>query len=388
MHRVKGTGAKRAFSLIELLTVVSIIGILASLLLMALAGAQRKSRQAGCINNLHQIGLGFTTFALDHEGKYQMDVPERLGGSMEYNDSRLVENTPFSRDYHHFWVLSNEIPNVKILVCPADRGRRAAFNYQTFTNDNLSYWANTKALPHATLSTLAGDWNVYNTGGSSNDVEQLNFGREVHQRRGSVLFADGRVEITRTLAIATQTGPEPTTVASPSTTTQPPTTAGVPDARPQPASATPPPAVPVGSPSSPPSSGANNTPAPAPRPKTAAERPQLGTNEMANATSSSDTQYGSRRIVRSGGSGQGSDASPPKVGEIQPYTVSTPGAPTSRGEEEEPWDTPGFRLFKTLAFLSYLISLLWALVALLLLYLKSRLSQREEEQRAATINVD
>src|SRR5687767_6233809 len=102
MHRVKGTAAKRAFSLIELLTVISIIAILASLLLVALASAQRKSRQAGCINNLHQIGLGFTTFALDHEGKYPMDLPERLGGSMEYNDSQLVEKTPFSRDYRHF----------------------------------------------------------------------------------------------------------------------------------------------------------------------------------------------------------------------------------------------------------------------------------------------
>jgi prepilin-type N-terminal cleavage/methylation domain-containing protein/prepilin-type processing-associated H-X9-DG protein len=385
---VKRTGAKRAFSLIELLTVISIIAILASLLLVALASAQRKSRQAGCINNLHQIGLGFTTFALDHEGKYPMDIPERLGGSMEYNDSRLIENTPFSRDYHHFRVLLNEIANVKILVCPADRGRSTALNYQTFTNDHLSYWANTKALPHATLSTLAGDWNVHNTGATSNDLRQLGFGREVHQRRGSVLFADGRVEITRTLAIATPTAPEPTTVASPPTTTQPPKTAGVPDARPQPASATPPPAVPVTSPPSRPATSVNNARPPAARQKNAAERPQIGTNEVTTAASSSDAQYGSRRIVRSGGSGQGSDAEPPRVGQIQPYVVNTPGGPTPSAEEEEPWDTPGFRLFKTLAFLSYLISLLWALVALLLLYLKSRLAQREEEERTASVNVD
>jgi prepilin-type N-terminal cleavage/methylation domain-containing protein/prepilin-type processing-associated H-X9-DG protein len=386
--QVKVSAAKRAFSLIELLTVISIIGILASLLLMALAGAQRKSRQVACLNNLHQIGLGFTTFALDHEGKYQMDVPERLGGSLEYNQSLVIENTPFSRDYHHFWVLSNEIPNVKILVCPADHGRRTAFNYQTFTNDNLSYWANTKAVPHATLSTLAGDWNVHNTGATSNDFQQLNFSREVHQRRGSVLFADGRVEITRTLAVATPTLTDPITVATPPTTTQPPRTAGVPGARPQPTSATPPAAVPVTSPSSQPQPGANNTPTPANRQKTIAERPRLETNEVASVTSSSEMQAGSRRIPRSGRIGSGSEADPPKVGETQPIILNTTAGPARANEEEEPWDTPGFRLFKSLAFLSYLISLLWALVALLLLYLKSRLAQREEEERAASIHVD
>lgn len=386
--QVKVSAAKRAFSLIELLTVISIIGLLASLLLMALASAQRKSRQAACVNNLHQIGLGFTTFALDHEGKYQMDVPERLGGSLEYNQSLLVENTPFSRDYHHFRALSNEIPNVKILVCPADRGRRTAFNYQTFTNDNLSYWANTKAQPHATLSTLAGDWNVYNTGATSNDFEKINFSREVHQRRGSVLFADGRVEITRTLAIATQTLPDPVTVAITPTTAKPPKTAGVPNARPQPTSTTQPPAVPVASPSTPPANAANNTPAPATRQKVTAERPRLETNQVPSVISSTDRQSGSRRLARNGRVGSGSEADAPKVGEIQPITINTPTAPARGGEEEEPWDTPGFRLFKSLAFLSYLISLLWALVALLLLYLKSRLAQREEEQRTASINVD
>jgi prepilin-type N-terminal cleavage/methylation domain-containing protein/prepilin-type processing-associated H-X9-DG protein len=243
---VNRVAAKRAFSLIELLTVISIIAVLAALLLTSLASAKRKSRQAACINNLHQIGLAFTGFALEHEGKFQMDVPERLGGSMEFNSNLLIEKTPFSRDFHHFAVLSNELPNVKVMACPADR-RRPAANYPTFTNENLSYWANTKAQPHATLSTLAGDWNVYNAGGS-NDFEQINFGREVHQRRGSVLFADGRVEITRTLAIATPATPDPT-VASATGTAQPPTTAGAPGARPQPASANPPPAVPSSSPS-------------------------------------------------------------------------------------------------------------------------------------------
>ena len=382
MHRVKRY-THSAFSLIELLTVISIIGILASFLLVAMSSARAKSRQTACVNNLHQIGLGFTGYALDHEGKYPMDVPERLGGSMEYNQSLIISHTPFSRDFHHFRVLSNEIPNVKIMLCPADRRRQAARDYRSFTNENLSYWVNTKAAPHATLATLAGDWNIHNSG-ATNDLTLITFGREVHRRQGSVLFADGRVEITRSIAVATQAEP-PAVVASVPPSQRQPQTAGAPRrARPQPASHTPPPAV-----STPqPSPSATKAPAalkdePENKPLT---RPELvETNQAAKLPVATQVQMGSGYRMSGGGGGAtpaaaGSNPdSPPRAF----YTPSGPGEPA----DAEPWDTPRFRMFKALAFVSYLISLLWALVALLLLYLRSRIAQREAERNAA-INVD
>jgi len=76
------THLTQGLTLIELIVVISMIAILASMLLPALSQAKRMAKITVCVGNLKQIGTAAPMFANDNDGRFPLVHPWAWGGQL------------------------------------------------------------------------------------------------------------------------------------------------------------------------------------------------------------------------------------------------------------------------------------------------------------------
>lgn len=224
---------RSGFSLLELLVVVAVIAILASLLLPALASAKLKAQGLQCLSHGRQLTLGWLMYADDHDGWL---CPNGNTPKTAWVEGVMTFDTNFSDNTNTLYLvdpryakLGPYVSSAAVYQCPSDKSmvlvnrrsqrrvRTVAMNDAVGSNAEGSFlpasygWKVYRKMQDITAPSPSGLWllaeqhpDSINDGRFVVDCQNrdatarwIDFPANFHNRAGVVSFTDGHAEMHR-----------------------------------------------------------------------------------------------------------------------------------------------------------------------------------------------
>lgn len=232
LPRKGGSRRNGAFTLVELLMVIAVVGILASLLLPALAKAKQKAQRTQCLSQLRQLQQAWLMYVHDHHDSLPPNSDGPRAGKDAYCPGWVAgwlrgnnydgTNTDLlvGSKYVLFGSIGGYVQNPKIYRCPSDRSqvtldgiaydRTRSVAMNAYMN-GLGQWQSRDFVTFRKLGQIpsATDYWVFmderaeslNDGYFATDMEAayriVDYPGSYHDQGTGVTFSDGHVEYHR-----------------------------------------------------------------------------------------------------------------------------------------------------------------------------------------------